>query len=122
MKNSLCYTPGSGCGAASRHAQGGQAAPATDESSEEDDSVGHLSDDEDILWKQTWYGGTIARDGLPSGSAGRDPLSDDDDEELEGNREASQTSSPAAAASRRSVPRMPLQHNSQADFSHREKY
>eukprot|EP00959_Pyramimonas_sp_CCMP1952_P450177 9426288-Pyramimonas_sp.AAC.1 len=96
---SLRCAPGSGRGSASRPTQGGQAAAVATESSEEGDSDEHLSDDEDVRWKQTWRGGTNARDGVPSGSAGRGPLSDDESEDAQ---EASLTSSPAAAASRRS--------------------
>eukprot|EP00959_Pyramimonas_sp_CCMP1952_P388965 8149864-Pyramimonas_sp.AAC.1 len=99
-------------------AQGGQAAAVATESPEEGDSDEYLSDDEDVWWKQTWRGGTIAADGAPSGSAGRGPLSDDESEDTP---EASLTLSPAAAASRRSVPRMALQSSSASALSHREK-
>eukprot|EP00959_Pyramimonas_sp_CCMP1952_P238073 4975409-Pyramimonas_sp.AAC.1 len=52
-EGSLCYTPCSGRGAASRLAQGGQAAAAAAELSGEGDSDEHLADDEDVWWKQT---------------------------------------------------------------------
>eukprot|EP00959_Pyramimonas_sp_CCMP1952_P456749 9473678-Pyramimonas_sp.AAC.2 len=58
----------------------------------------------------------MARGGVPSGLAGRDPLSDVDSEVTQ---EASLTLSPAAAASRRSALRMPLQHSSAPLPSHR---
>eukprot|EP00959_Pyramimonas_sp_CCMP1952_P263847 5517784-Pyramimonas_sp.AAC.1 len=50
---SLCYTPGSGRGAASRNTRGCRATSETDDSSGEDVPEEHLSDDEDIWWKQT---------------------------------------------------------------------
>eukprot|EP00959_Pyramimonas_sp_CCMP1952_P102936 2152740-Pyramimonas_sp.AAC.1 len=73
-------------------AQGGQAAAAAAETSAGDGSDDYLSDDEDVWWKRD--GGTIARDGVPSGPDGRRPLSDADSEVAQ---EASLTSSPAAA-------------------------
>eukprot|EP00959_Pyramimonas_sp_CCMP1952_P176016 3678325-Pyramimonas_sp.AAC.1 len=60
----------------------------------------------------------MARDGAPSTLAGRGPLSDDESEVAQ---EASLTSSLAAAASRRIVPRMPLQSSSAPMPGHREK-
>eukprot|EP00959_Pyramimonas_sp_CCMP1952_P281551 5885158-Pyramimonas_sp.AAC.1 len=92
-------------------AQGGQAAAVVTGSSTEE-GLGEcecFSDDEDVWWKQTLRGGAIARDGDPSGQVGKDPFSD---VEFELTGEASQTSSPAAASSRRRARRMPLQDSS----------
>ena len=55
--------------------QPGQAAAAAEDSSTEEGSGTEYgeSDDEDVWWKQTWYGGTILRDGEPTDTVGRDP-------------------------------------------------
>eukprot|EP00959_Pyramimonas_sp_CCMP1952_P051432 1074533-Pyramimonas_sp.AAC.1 len=56
------------------------------------------SDDEEIWWKQTWYGGAILRDGVPPGTVGED-LALPKPSVFHGD---SRTSSPTAAVSRRS--------------------
>ena len=72
------------------------------------------SDDENIWWSQPLHGGTMLRDGDSPDSVSTHSTPPKDGE-------ASRTPSPAAAASRRSVPRMPLQSPSAPMSKHREK-
>ena len=92
------------------------------ESSVDEGSSGDLddeSDNEEEWWLQTWYGGSILRDGDPDDSVVPDapPAGQLED------TAASQTESPAAVAAqqRRSVPRMPLCEKPASIPGHREK-